>query len=433
MSDRETQEEIHIESIKSKLGYVEFVAMIAAMMAINSFAIDIMLPALESIKDSYHVVGENEQHYIIFSYLIGFGFSQIAVGPISDRFGRRRPILIGLAIYAIASLLCTMTPSFGLLLLLRFIQGMGGAATRSLTISIVRDLYDGRKMAEVMSIAIMVFLIAPIIAPATGQGLLFFGPWKIIFIFMTFAGVVTAIWVYYRLPETLYKQRALTFHTISIGLATVLSNRIALCYTLAFSVILGGLFSSLNTAEQIYNDVYGLGTLFPLAFAAVAAFQSLAAFLNSRFVVRFGMRHISHTFLIIFTVASFIWLVWSLLDNGIVPFSVYMTLFIIIMFSFGAIGANFNTLAMEPLGKIAGTASSVFGFLQTVIGASIGLFIGLQFNGTITPIALGFCVLSLLAIILVLIAERGKLFQSQHNSILVTTLDTVGSEQSRKS
>lgn len=402
----------HIESIKARIGGKEFIILIAALMAINSVAIDIMLPSMGEIAHSLHATGKNDQHYIIFSFLISYGLSQIVFGPISDRYGRRIPILAGLVFYSLSSFACIFAPTFTWLLILRFIQGFGAAATRVLTISVVRDLYNGRRMAEVMSIVMMVFMVVPVLAPAIGQGLvMIFHDWKVIFIFMGVTGLVIALWVYFRLPETLYEARPLTFSSVGLGFKTVLSNRTSLCYTLALSVVMGGLFTSLNTAEQIYRDIYHLGVWFPLAFAAVVVFQALSSFLNSRFVGRFGMRIISHTLLLSYTLSALCWFIGCLLSpTGSVPLTAYLILFMWLMFSFGGLGANFNALAMEPLGKVAGTASSIFGFLQTTIGAGIGFLIAQQFNGTTRPIAAGFFAIAVVALLLVLIAEKGRLF-----------------------
>lgn len=403
-------EQQHIDAIKTRLGYKEFIIMIATLMATNAIAIDIMLPAMRDMSHSLHMQGENDQHYIIFSYLVGFGFSQLLFGPISDRYGRRKPIIAGLIFYSLSSAACAFAPNFAWLLVLRAIQGIGAAATRVLTISIVRDIYGGRQMAEVMSIVMMVFMIIPVVAPAIGQAIMVLGHWQFIFIFMTISGLFIAVWVYYRLPETLYEERPLTFSSIGQSLWLVLSNRVALCYTLAFSLVLGSLFCTLNTSQQIYVGIYNLGPWFPAAFALVAAFQALSSFLNSLFVVRFGMRTISHALLLVFCVTSLIWFIWSFTASGSVPFAYFMLLLIVIMFAYGGLGANFNSLAMEPLGKVAGTASSVFGFLQTIIGAGLGFVIAQRFDGTTIPVAGGFLALSFGAIILVLIAEKGRLF-----------------------
>lgn len=424
MTQNITQEQ-HIAAVKQRIGMKEFIILIAALMATNSVAIDIMLPAFEDIKASLHVAGENAHHYIIFCYLLGFGITQLFVGPLSDRLGRRTPLIIGLIFYAIASFACSFAPSFLALLILRTLQGVGAAATRVLCVSVVRDIYGGRQMAEVLSIVMMVFMIVPIIAPATGQGILIFGPWQLIFIVMAVVGIIMALWAWKRLPETLFAPRPLTFTAIAQGFKIVLSNKVAFCYNLAFSIILSALFAALNTTQQIYDGIYHLGIWFPAAFAGVATFQALSAFLNSRFVGRFGMRRISHFLLLILIITSFILFMWSWQSSNPVPFIAYMLLFTIIMFCFGGIGANFNALAMEPLGAVAGTASSVFGFMQTIIGAGGGLFISHFFHDTITPIILGYLTTGILALILVLIAENGKLFHSINADINNSKTKTI--------
>ncbi|MGF7157782.1 multidrug effflux MFS transporter [Bartonella heixiaziensis] len=408
-------EQKHSDAIREKIGYKEFVILIASLMAINSIAVDIMLPAMPNILNSLNVINENDQHYIISSYLISYGVTQIFFGPISDRYGRRKIILIGLALYSFAAIGSAFVSNFSLLLILRALQGMGGAAMRVLTVSIVRDIYSGRKMAEVMSIVMMVFLIAPMIGPATGQIILLFGNWQFIFIFMAIIGLGLMIWIQLRLPETLYAQRSLSFSSVKHNLWIVITNRTTLCYTLATSIILGCIFTAVNTSQQTYEGIYNLGLWFPIAFAVGAAFQALSSFFNSQLVGRLGMRRIAHAMLLLFCITSCVWFVGSILTDGILPFAFYMLLFCILMFACGGIMANFNTLALEPVGEIAGTASSISGFLQTSIGTGLSFFIAQQFNETTIPNSAGFFFLSLIAILLVLWAERGRLFK-QHNN-----------------
>ncbi|PYE89751.1 multidrug effflux MFS transporter [Phyllobacterium leguminum] len=399
---------------KMRLGRLELIALIAALIAINSIAIDIMLPGLQQIGASLGVTDENHRQYVISAYLFGFGFFQLLYGPISDRFGRRPPLLFGLAVFVVSAIGAALSPTFAMLLAFRALQGAGAAATRVVAVSVVRDIFEGRQMAEVMSLVMMVFMILPIVAPATGQLIMLFGEWHLIFAFMAVMAFVIALWTFFRLPETLHPgdRRSLTLASIVGGFGIVLSNRVAVCYTLAASFIFGSLFGFINSASQIYLDIYKLGQWFPLAFAGVAATMALASFINSRLVGRFGMRRISHSMLVAFVAISLVWLLLSM--RGIVPFPLYMALFAAIMFCFGLIGANFNSLAMEPLGKVAGTASAVLGFTQTLIGAAIGAVIGQTFDGTTVPISAGYFVLGAIGLIFVLIAERGKLFQAQN-------------------
>nr|MDL4812477.1 multidrug effflux MFS transporter [Brucella abortus] len=397
-------------------GRGEFIALIAAIMAINALAVDIMLPGLPQIGASLGVHSENHVQFVITAYLLGFGVSQLFYGPLSDRFGRRLPLFGGLAIYVVAALGSAFVTDFTTLIILRVLQGLGAAATRVIAVSVVRDKFSGRQMAEVMSLVMMVFMILPVVAPATGQLIMLFGEWHLIFMFMAIMALVVGLWAFLRLPETLpvSHRRPLTMKSTLGGFVIVLTNRVALFYMLGTSFILGALFGYINSAQQIFVGIYQLGTLFPLAFAAVAMTLALASFLNSRLVGRFGMRRISQTMLLVFTSFSLLWMVLSIVMDGPIPFAVLMIIYMTIMLSFSLVTANFNALAMEPLGEVAGTASSVLGFEQTVIGAALGAVIGQAFDGTTTPVATGYCVLGFVALACVLIAERGRLFRVQN-------------------
>ncbi len=401
------------------MGRVEFIAMMAFLMALNALAIDIMLPGLPQIGASLDVQNENHHQYVVSAYLIGFGIAQLFYGPIADRFGRRRPMLFGLGIYVLSSLMVVLVPSFGTLLALRFVQGIGSAATRVITVSIVRDVYGGRQMAEVMSLIMMVFMVIPVVAPGTGQVIMMFGHWHWIFVFMAAAALAVGLWMYLRLPETLHLEdvRSFTAKSIVQGFRIVLTERVALCYTIASTFIFGALFGFINSAPQIYLGIYGLGALFPVAFAAVALFMALSSFVNARLVGRFGMRRLSHASLLGFIAINSVWLLIQILGPQPMPFPLFIVFFALAMFQFGWIGSNFNSLAMEPLGHVAGTASSVLGFMGTVGGSLIGAIIGQAFDGTALPLVAGFFTVSLIGLVFVLIAERGQLFRPHNKPV----------------
>lgn len=387
-----------------------FIALIASLMALNALAIDVMLPALPYMGEALGITSENERQFVISAYMVGFGIAQLAYGPLSDRFGRRAPIFVGLTIYVLAAIGAAFAPNFVMLLVIRAIQGVGAASTRVIATSIVRDCYSGRAMAEVMSLVFMVFMIIPIVAPGIGQLILLTAPWEAIFIFMAVLGTVICLISYFYLPETLAigNRRPLTIGSVFDGFRIVFTNRVALMYGAAGMLTFGALFGFISTSQQIFVDIYGFGPYFPIAFAVMASFMSISSFLNSRIVSRFGMRRISHFALLVYTTLAGIWLVISLF--GPMPFWLFFVLLTTVMFMFGWAGSNMNSLSMEPLGAVAGTASSVFGFLQTVGGAAIGSFVGQQFNGTVTPVATGYFTMGALALVCVLIAERGKLF-----------------------
>jgi drug resistance transporter, Bcr/CflA subfamily len=397
----------------------EFIALMAMMMALNALAIDIMLPGLQEIGSALNVATENHRQYIISSYLIGFGIAQLFYGPVSDRFGRRGPLLFGLAVYILASFAAAVAPTFAIMLAVRFIQGIGSAALRVVTVSIVRDVYGGRQMAEVMSLIMMVFMVIPVVAPGTGQVIMFFGEWHLIFVFMAIIAAAIGIWMYVRLPETLAEseQRPFTVASIAEGFKIVLTDRVALCYTIASTFIFGALFGFINSAQQVYVGIYDLGNWFAVAFAGVALFMALSSFVNARLVGRFGMRRLSHGSLLGFIAINAVWLAGQILGPQPMPFPIFIVLFALAMFQFGWIGSNFNSLAMEPLGHVAGTASSVLGFMGTVGGALIGAAIGQAYDGTALPMVAGFFTVSVIGLIFVLIGEKGQLFQPHNEPV----------------
>lgn len=388
----------------------EFIAIVASIMALNALAIDIMLPAFPDIISTLNLNDANAAQFVLLSYIIGFGSAQLLFGPVSDRYGRRAPLLVGVVLYAACAVAGAMAPSFEFLLAARFIQGIGAAATRVIAISVVRDTQSGRTMASTMSLVMMVFMVVPIIAPLTGQIIILGGNWRLIFLFMAAISLLVGIWSLMRLPETLRPEnrRPLTVAGVTQAFALVLSNRQTLFYTLASAFFFGSLFGFLNLAQPIYVDIYGLGVWFPVAFALVAVAMAVSSYLNSRLVLRIGQRRLSHGALMGYFFLSL--LMGGLAWLGPIPFWLFFLIMLLMMPLIGFVGANFNSIAMEPLGAVAGTASSVLGFAQTVGGGVAGALIGQAYDGTILPMAVGFAGVSAISLIMVLIAEKGRLF-----------------------
>ncbi|WP_246072373.1 multidrug effflux MFS transporter [Martelella lutilitoris] len=397
----------------------ELVTMMALLMALNALAIDIMLPGLQQIGASLGVDEENRRQFIVTAYVLGMGCAQLLFGPLSDRFGRRAPLLAGLALYLVTSVFAAFVPSFALMLFARFVQGAGSAATRVISISIIRDLYGGRMMAEVMSLIMMVFMIIPILAPSIGQTILLAGEWHLIFVFLALFSACMFVWALVRLPESLNPADKRPFGLASIagGFMMVLRNRTAAFYILATTFIQACMFGYITSAQQIYIGIFDLGKLFPVAFAGLGIIMSFSALLNSRLVGRFGMRRLSQAGLIIFTSVIGIWLALDLAYDGVMPFWLFYLMFCLAWLQFGILGANFNSMAMEPLGHIAGIGSSVLGFTSTAGSALIGSLVGQSFNGTTTPLIAGFFIFAICACIATVIAERGKLFRPQNPEV----------------
>jgi DHA1 family bicyclomycin/chloramphenicol resistance-like MFS transporter len=371
-------------------GFREFVALMAALMASNALAIDSMLPALPAIGDALGVGEENRRQLVITFYLLGFGTAQIGYGPLSDRFGRKGLLVGGLVLYAVFATLAGLAGSFPLLLAARAMQGVAAAATRVLVVSVVRDRYHGSAMARVMSLVMIVFMIVPVLAPFFGQAVLAVASWRHIFIGLGVYGALLAGWVLMRLPETLApeRRRALSFAAIGEAAALTLRTRQSIGNALVQTLLMGALFAFINSVQQIVFDVFRHPAALPFVFAAIAGPMALSSYANSKLVIRLGSRRILLTALSIFTAAAALHLaVAATFGETIWSFALLQAL---TMGLFGLIGANAGALAMEPLGHVAGTASSLQGVITTIGGALIGFAIGQHFDGTTLPFLLGF-------------------------------------------
>jgi len=394
-----------------RLGPVEFVALIGALMALNAFAIDIMLPALGDIGAALNVPDDNDRQKVVLVYLFGFGAAQLVYGPLSDRYGRRPVLLGGLALYAAAGVVSVMATTMDQLLLARLLQGIGCAAPRVVAVSIVRDCYAGERMGRILSLTMMVFMTVPIVAPSVGQLVLFVASWRAVFLLLTLGGLVMLVWSALRLGETLppAARRPFAPGAMLAAYHRTLTTRIAIGYMSATGVIIGVLFAFVAAAQQIFTETFDLGPAFPIVLAISGASLAVASYLNARLLARFGLRRLSHGALIAFVVIGALQVLAALL----VPQSVvlFTALTAAMMFSFGFVGPSFNALALEPLGDIAGTASSVLGFITTSGGAVIGFVVAQTYDGTVLPIAIGFAVLALTALAIVAITEGGRLFR----------------------
>lgn len=393
------------------MGFGEFVTIVAAMMAVNALAIDIMLPALPAIGGSLGVTDANANQLVISAYLIGFGISQLFYGTITDRYGRKSVLIIGLTIYSAFGAMAIMASTFDQILFARTMQGVGAAATRVIAVSIVRDCYGGRPMAKVMSLVMIVFIAVPVVAPSIGQLIVLFGPWQWIFGLLTILGVTLAIWIAVRLPETLPPARRTPISPQSIGSAFgfVLTSRMTVGYGLGAAVIMGGLFGFINSAQQVFVEVFELGAAFPVVFSLIALSIALASIVNSRIVERIGMRRVSHTALLLFTAVCSAHALVALL--GFETIYTFVGFQALTMFAFGLIMPNFNAMAMDPLGHVAGTGSAFVGALSTVGGTVLGYFIGQAYDGSVVPMTLGMAVLGAASIAIVMVTEKGRLFK----------------------
>ena len=385
--------------------------MMATLLALNALAIDTMLPALAEIGKFYQVENPNDQQLVIFSYILGFGIPQLFFGPISDRFGRKGLLQFSLIGYSITAFWCMAANSFEMLLAIRFLQGVFSAGARVIAGAVIRDVTSGRVMAKVMSLVLTVFMIVPILAPGVGTIIMKFAHWKWTFGILGFAGMATFVWTFLRLPKTLpvEKRRPLDPKSILSAYWTVMTTRVTLGYMAASGIIFGALFAFIGASEQIFADAFGKGDKFWLWFGIIAVMLAIANFMNSKIVERVGMRRISHAVMLAFIGFSILNLIAMPLTGE--NFYVFLFIFALTFACFGMMGANFAALALEPLGEMSGTANAAYGFATSTVSSLIGLAVARQFDGTIMPILGGFLVLGVASLFVVLLTEKGKLFE----------------------
>jgi len=385
--------------------FYEFVGFIAACMALNALSIDIMLPALPDLNADFALPDPNQSQGVIAIYLVGMGLSQLFYGPLSDRFGRRPVLIGGLALFSLAGILSAFTESFFTLLAARFLQGVGAGAPRVVAFSLARDTYSGPQLGRVLSLAVMLFMAVPILAPSLGQLILLVAPWRWVFGALVLGGGLMLAWTLLRLQETLpvNRRRSISPAAVLESFRITMTTRAAVGYTLALGLVMGAMMGFIISAQRIFMDIFGTGGSFTLLFALIALAMSVAAFTNSRLVMRFGMRHLVIIGLsaLILLNAAHLALVWLTTES----LAVFVLMQASSMFMFGFLGANLNTLAIEPLGHVAGTGSSAIGFFTTVSGALLGFSIGQLFNGSVVPLTLAYVVLGLAALTIVLLTE----------------------------
>jgi DHA1 family bicyclomycin/chloramphenicol resistance-like MFS transporter len=388
-------------------GRKEFVFLIAALMASNALGIDAMLPALPAIGETLGVTDENRRQLVITFYMLGFGGAQLAYGPLADRFGRKQLLIGCMILYACFATLSGLAASFVLLLVARTLHGVAAAGARVLVVAVVRDRFEGAAMAQIMSTALIVFMLAPVLAPSLGQAVLAIGSWRHIFIALALYALALAVWGGLRLPETLAHtaRRPLSAGHIGSAVAETLTSRVSIGNTAAMTMTFGALLGYVGSVQQVIFDVFHRPGLIGLVFACVALPMALSAYLNSRLVMRFGSRRLLLIAITVFTTFAAVHLA-MILTVGETIWS-FVALQALTMGCFGLIGSNAGALAMEPMGHIAGTASALQGLISTVGAALIGLLIGQMFDGSAVPLVTGFVVCGALGLAIAWWANAG--------------------------
>lgn len=394
---------------------IEFLLLMAAMMCLLALYIDAMLPALLQIGADLGAIEDNRYQMVITSVMVGMAVGQLFYGPISDSIGRKPAVYIGFFMMLIGTLICIFAYSFEWMMLGRFIQGIGAAGPRVMVAAIIRDRYSGPEMAKVLSLVMTIFIFVPVVAPLVGQVVLLFAGWRSIFVLLGFISVSTLIWFSLRQPETLNPdyRRPLSLKPVLQGMYQIVSDRDSLVYTLAGGLVYGSLIGFLTSIQGILSGIYQVGAMFPVYFAMMALGIGFSSFINSRLVYRFKIRSLVRNTLLFLGVISLLETAAIFGFNLVLALPLFVLMLSISTFCFGLLFGNINALAMEPFAKLAGVASGTIGAIMMVVGVIAGSLIGMNFDGTIVPLILGFALTSLGALGLILLGGSKRIAQPQ--------------------
>lgn len=400
------------------MGEREFVAMMASLQALQALAIDAMLPALGVMARDLGVDGSNERQLIIGIFLIASGLGSLFPGALADRFGRRPVLFACVGGYVLFSLAAALAPTFGALLAMRACAGVLSSGMIVVSSATIRDRFSGDKMARTQSLVSVIFMVVPMAAPSLGQGVIaLFGDWRWVFGIMAALGAMVFAWAWLRLPETLHPEfrQPIEVRAIAGNMRVALFTRSAIGYVFALALIQGALFGYINSSQQLVAEHFGAGEHFPLVFGGMAIAMAMANLTNSRIVMRFGARRVSHTAVFAYILLGVTQLVFAAGENETIwQFIPIMTLNLCVM---GFISANFSAIALQPFARIAGAAASLQVFLRMVIGSVLGALIGQAYDGSARPLALALVTAGVGCLLLVLYSERGKLFRRLHGQV----------------
>jgi DHA1 family bicyclomycin/chloramphenicol resistance-like MFS transporter len=395
-----------------RIGSRELLSLLALTMALTALSIDLMLPAFGEIRSAFDMPEDSSAvAAVVTVFFVGLSVAQVLYGPFADRFGRKPVLYVGFALYAVGAMGAALAPTFGLLLASRFLWGVGAAGARVISLAIVRDSYAGDEMARTMSFLNAVFILVPVMAPSIGAGIVAVAPWRAVFWFCVVVVGVMGLWAI-RLPETLDPAHRidLRFDGIKRAARSVVAQRAAMAYAFALTVLFGVFASYLASLELIVDDVFGIGDWFPLVFGGFAAVMGVAVLTNASIVGRFGAKRIVTGVLTVYVAWAAALLAVSLVGGGTPSFWVYGPGLAVMLCMHALLIPNLFSLAMEPMGKVAGTAAALIGTAQTGVGAVLGSMIDRAFNGTVIPLTIGFLVSGALALVAVRWAARSTGF-----------------------
>ena len=393
---------------QSRISTGEFTLLVALMMSIVAISIDALLPALDAIRADIVMSHPNQAQLVVSALFFGMALGQLICGPLSDATGRKKVLNGGIALFLVGTVVCYFANDISTLLFGRFIQGLGVAGPYVSAISIVRDKYSGNDMARIMSLVMMIFVMVPALAPSLGQAVLWVGSWRDIFLLYVGYALLIVVWIFCRLEETLPKPHRIPMSKkgFSEGFKEVISNVPTVCYMVCMGLFFGSFIGYLNSAQQIFQDLFKTGELFTLYFGLLAIVFGAASLVNSRLVQKWGMQHLSDSAVLGIIVSSAVFLVLHLAIE--VQLWMFLSYAAVLFFCFGLVFGNINAMAMEPMGHVAGIAAAIIGATSSIMSMCIGTVIGQMYNGTLIPVTAGFFIFSCISMAILTFAKAYK-------------------------
>lgn len=388
------------------------VALIAAVMGLNALSVDIMLPALGLIARDLAVDGGNERQLVVIVFIVSVGVSQLLLGPLVDRYGRKPTLILSLGAYLAATLICTVVTSFPLLLAARALQGATTAVARVAVMAAARDRFHGSRLAQVMSLSLSVFMVVPIIAPALGQLVLMVGSWRLIFGVLLTCGVGLLLWSLLNFSESggtddssnPGHRPAVSKGGYLNAYGTFLRNPVSVGQTVIGTLCMANVYAFVASAEQVFLETFAVGRAFPLFFAIVGLIVSAAALLNARLAAHIGVERLVRLALYASVVSLACLVALTLLQGD--SLITYVVLLGVTFFCTGIVTPNSTSLALEPMPEAAGAAAALNGFATTAIAAVIGGFAAAAYDGGTLPIVCWLLALVTLATVVAMRLEK---------------------------
>lgn len=401
--------------VEKPIAFSEFVSLIAMLMALVAFAINMILPAFRDMTKDLAIENENSIQLAVSLLYLGLALGQVIYGPLSDAIGRKPSIYLGLSLFMVGCMISMAANSLAVLIAGQVIQGIGLGAPRIVTLAIVRDKFEGNSMGRVMSFIMLVFILVPTISPALGQGILLVVNWRYIFITFLVLNGIMLIWLKMRLPETLMKNARIAFSTSRLRrhFMEVVKNRKAVGYTITLGLLSSAFIGYLNLSQQVFQEQYKLAELYPLYFAILSLSLGGALLTNGKLVMRFGMELMSKWALWSSSIASLAFSVVVIIYSGHPPFWALMIFMMLVLFCFGILVGNLNAMAMRPLGHIAGIGAAIIGSLSTAISVPFAILIGSSYAGSVLPMVAGFAIFGSMAVAVYYWTTKDKKVEDQ--------------------